>query len=102
MTNSFSKLRYLFTKISVKYNSMSLVNRVLFWYVLMAIPFLYYHEKHLPFPIILLLVSLAILVSIVIVFCSFYLLGFIFKWDFFWVVEGLYLGISIFILYFLE
>ena len=80
---------------------MSLINRVLFWYILLAIPFLYYHEKHLPFPIIILLVSLAILVSIIIVFCSFYLLGFIFKWDFFWVVEGLYLGISLLILHFL-
>jgi hypothetical protein len=74
---------------------------VLFWYTLLAIPFLFYHEKHLPLPIILSLLTLAILVSILLAFVSFYILGWIFAWDYFWVTELFYFGISLVILFFL-
>jgi hypothetical protein len=101
MTNLRSSLNYLFGKLSEKYYSLSLAIRILLVYLIISVPFLYFHEKHLPSWITLVLILFSLGLSFLMGLASIWLLRFLFKEDFRVWVEVPFFASAVVILYFL-
>jgi len=99
MTNLYSSFNYLIGKILKKYYSLSLAHQILLAYILVTIPFLYFHEQHLPLGIILILIIFSILFSFLLGYASIWILGKIFEKDFYFWIEILFFGSSLGIFY---
>jgi hypothetical protein len=71
-----------FGKFTKKFDSLSFLNKILLCYIVISIPFLYFHEKHLPFFAVSLLISTTLIVSISTFLISIQIIKFIFKNEF--------------------
>ncbi|MEM4271314.1 MAG: hypothetical protein QXO70_04450, partial [Candidatus Pacearchaeota archaeon] len=82
MTKLYSSFKYLIGKILEKYYSFSLGKRILIVYLLVLIPFLYFHEQHLPLGIILALLIFALILALLLGLASLQTLHFLFQKEF--------------------
>jgi hypothetical protein len=101
MSRIFSSVTSLIGKVSKKYYALSFPLKVILFYILVAIPFLYYHESHLPLGIIILLTSFTITVAVLLALVSFYMLGWVFRNEEIIFPEVLLIVSSLLIIYFL-
>jgi hypothetical protein len=92
---SLTFLTNIFGRLSKKYNSLSFLWKIICIYTILAIPFLYNHESHLPFLVILVLIFTTLIVSLITFFLSILTLKHMFKKDFVFWQELLYLSIII-------
>jgi hypothetical protein len=65
-----------------KYDSLKFVYKILLWYISLSIPFLAYHEKHLPIWVIIVLCISSLSISLLTFLLSLNLLKFLFKNEF--------------------
>lgn len=89
---SLTFLTNIFGRVSKKYNSLSFLWKIICIYTLLAIPFLYNHEDHLPFFVILILITTTLIVSLLTFFLSILALKHLFKKDFILWQELLFLA----------
>lgn len=99
--NYLRKIIVFFKNSLSTFNSLSLIKKIILIYTLILIPFLYFHENHLPQNIILILISSSILVSVITLIISLYLLAFLFKKDSRSIWESFYILLLLVLLYFL-
>lgn len=86
-------------KLTKKFDSLSFLQKILFAYVSISIPFLFYHEKHLPFFAVFILILSTLFISILTFLVFIQILKFLFKNEFHPIYEILYFGIGIYIVY---
>ncbi|HNH58128.1 MAG TPA: hypothetical protein PK153_25220, partial [Leptospiraceae bacterium] len=89
----------IFGRVSKKYNSLSFLTKIISIYTLLAIPFLYAHESHLPWFVILILILTTLFVSLSTLFLSILILKKLFQKDFILWQEALYTVSVILIVY---
>lgn len=87
-----------FGKFTKKFDSLSFLNKILLSYISISIPFLYYHEKHLPIFAVLLLISTTLIISISTFLISIQIIKFLFKNEFNVLYEAIFVIISIWII----
>ncbi len=86
-------------KLTKKFDSLSFLQKILFGYISISAPFLYYHEKHLPILAILALIFSTLVISILTFLIFIQVLKFLFKNEFHPVFEIFYFGIGIYLVY---
>ena len=86
-------------KITKKFDSLSFLQKILFAYIFISVPFLYYHEKHLPILAILALIISTLIISIITFLVFVQVLKFLFKNEFHPIYEILYFGVGIYLVY---
>jgi hypothetical protein len=96
---SLTFLTNIFGRVSKKYNSLSFLWKIICVYTLLAIPFLYNHEDHLPFFVIFILISTTLIVSLATFLLSILSLKQMFRKDFVIWQEALFLFVIIFTVY---
>ena len=92
---SLTFLTNIFGQVSKKYNSLSFLSKIICIYTLLAIPFLYNHESHLPILVIFILIVTTLVVSLLTFLLSILALKYMFKKDFVFWQEILYLSVTI-------
>lgn len=92
---SLTFLTNIFGRVSKKYNSLSFLWKIICVYTLLAIPFLYYHESHLPILVIFILIVTTLVVSLLTFVLSMLTLKYMFRKDFVFWQEVLYLAVVI-------
>ncbi len=90
---SLTFLINIFGRVSQKYNSLSFLWKIISIYAFLAIPFLYNHEDHLPFFVILILISTTLIVSLATFLLSILTLKHLFRRDFILWQEILFLAV---------
>lgn len=91
MINLYSSFKYLIGKILEKYYSLNLRTKVLLIYLFILIPFLYFHERHLPIWIILVLLIFALIFSLILGLMILKILSFLYEREFnLWLELGFY------------
>lgn len=88
---SLTFITNIFGLVAKKYNSLSFLTKIICAYTLLAVPFLYNHESHLPLMVVLILITTTLIVSILTFFVSIITLKYMFRHDFVFWQEVLYL-----------
>ena len=96
---SLTFLTNIFGRVIKKYNSLSFLQKIICIYTVLAIPFLYNHESHLPILVILILIITTLIVSLLTFFVSILILKRMFRKDFVFWQEILFLSVVLTIVY---